>query len=95
MKDEEIGYMYDQNGELGEVIQNGQAAYDCIALSISVPSPLSRIASETKPTGDNSFQDREGYTPERIPVVNAMLVRREGGYCFRLGLMQSLPQEMD
>jgi hypothetical protein len=77
--EEKIGwYIQDNNNQVAELQRSGQEIFDFIALSVS--------GSGAKPTEENAFKDSEGNLPKVLPIINAMVVRREGCYYYRIGL---------
>ncbi|KUJ14494.1 HET-domain-containing protein [Mollisia scopiformis] len=78
---EKVGwYVDDTNHQVAELQRNGQEKFEFIALSVS--------GSGAEATQKNAFEDSEGNLPKVLPIIKAMIVRREGDYYYRIGLTQ-------
>lgn len=84
---EEIGYLHENNKRISDLQRQGHDTFDCLALSLSRCSAFSLMSENFgKPSVQNSFEDRERAILNPIPMVNILVVRREGGCCFRIGI---------
>ncbi|KAI9708106.1 MAG: hypothetical protein M1820_004310 [Bogoriella megaspora] len=83
-----IGRVFDNSDQIRNLMRLGVPAFDCMALSISDVSSWNILSGYGKVSPEDSFTDRDGKTLKRVPVVNVLVLRRDKGCCFRIGIGQ-------